>query len=240
MKKKIKVPYAIPFSIIFAFLISGCTTGYYYDLSSRELARLKLDAVRGDGGAAHRISQYYRYTREDYNNTFIWTLIGAENGYRRSMDDLTAFYFGGYRIDEKCPMRAIFWLYQLAVSNDLDTEGYWRQETFIKQLENEGYTLETARPPGDSLFPPVSSLSGSDLTRYEEGALQGSGQAALVLANHYNNTGEAESAEYWYRIGAQNGTTECQEQYGNILMGKSENLDRERGKFWLARANVGW
>jgi len=75
-----------------------------------------------------------------------------------------------------------------------------------------------------------------EAARYEEGAWLGSGQAALVLAAFSkNNSLEADAAEYWYRIGAQNGNSECMRQYGEILLGKDGSLDRERGRFWLNR-----
>ena len=121
-------------------------------------------------------------------------------------------------------------MYKLATSADGHTDRW------MNNLEDNGYTLETAKPPSDSLYPDIT-LDPNSTTRYQEGALEGSGQAALVLANHYSKASEAEEAEDWYRIGAQNGNNECMQQYGNILLGKKEMLDRERGKFWLARAD---
>ena len=238
MAEKLNALYAFKIAFLlgfFSLVMPGCATPYYYRLSSGELARLKLEAVRGDGKAAGRISDYYSFTKSDHNNEFIWTLIGAENGDTYSMDVLTAFYVGVFGEDKENFTRAIFWLYQLAIYDYEDTSNYyWRSETFIKRLESDGYTLETAKPPSDSLFPNIT-LDPNSIARYQEGALQGSGQAALVLAKHASAAGDAEEAEYWYRIGAQNGNSECMRQYGGLLLGKTEMLDQERGKFWLAR-----
>ena len=111
--------------------------------------------------------------------------------------------------------------------------GYQINDAYWDRL---GYTPATARPPSDGLFP-NKTLAISDFVRYKEGALQGSGQAALALADHYSDTGDIESAEYWYRIGTQNGNSNCQYRYGNILAGKRDMLDQERGKFWLGQIN---
>ena len=106
-----------------------------------------------------------------------------------------------------------------------------------KWLEREGYSLETAKPPSDSLFPnyaTISILSESELQQCEEGALKGSGKAALIAAQYYSEIVEdPASAEYWYQIGAQNGNSECMYQFGNILLGKTVMLDIERGQYWL-------
>ena len=131
--------------------------------------------------------------------------------------------------DKDAFTRAIYWLYQLAVSD-------WKAERQIEKLEVYGYTLETAKPPRDELFPNKEVLSGNEIAQYKEGALKGSGQAALVLANHYNDSAnDPVSAEFWYMIGAQNANNECKQYYGNILSEREGKFEQERGKFWLLK-----
>jgi TPR repeat protein len=75
------------------------------------------------------------------------------------------------------------------------------------------------------------------MVRYKDGALRGSGQAAFVIAEHYFRAGDMKSAEYWYRIGAQNGNAGCMYAFGSMLVEKQNRLDQERGRYWLARAS---
>ena len=180
-----------------------------------------LKAVRGDGLAAHHLAYHFGFINHDYNASLFWDTIGAENGNYPETQYGLAITLTWPGRDKEDMTRGIFWIYNMVVVDYRDS---------VEWLERLGHTLESARPPGDALFPSLSSLSGSDLTRYREGALQGSGQAALVLAKYYESIG-TDSAEYWYRIGAQNGNKECQRQYGNILLGKEDTLDQERGKF---------
>jgi len=194
-----------------------------------ELKNVMSKAVKGDGQAAYEVGLHFDGGCFDFENGLIWYTIGAENGHLFSMNSASILLLSPNNKDGKeAYTRGIFWVYQLAVLVDWDTEKR------LQSLVDYGYTPETAKPPSDSLFP-RKTLASSDIIRYQEGALQGSGQAALVLANHYSKASEAEEAEDWYRIGAQNGNAECMQQYGNILLGKTEMLDRERGKFWLAR-----
>jgi len=123
-------------------------------------------------------------------------------------------------------LHVVFLVYQL----NFLTEDIGYPIFCIKTLERYGYTLKTAKPPSDSMFPDIP-LTTSDVVRYKEGALKGCGQAALAVANYFKTAVDAEEAEYWYRIGAQNGNSECMEQYGNILLEKEDILDQERGKF---------
>ena len=205
-------------------MFMGCNQ--YNHLSASKLKALKLAAVRGDGEAANELSFYYGYILDD-TNTLHWASIGAENGYLYATLYLVII-LTGEKADDEVIARRIFWLFILD-----DVFGYDIDYSF--NLEEIGYSVETARPPGDNLFPHVTALSEYDVDRYKEGALKGSGQAALVLANYLNTGGDAEETEYWYRIGAQNGNRECMRQYGEILLGKKDMLDQERGKFWLNR-----
>ena len=237
-KRKAHCAIAIVFVLIFfALAMHSCATPYYYNLSEDELARLKLEAVMGDGKAAARVVDYYLFTKGDHNNEYVWTLIGAENGDTLMMEHLSSIYLGASGKVYENFTRAIFWLYQLAIYDYEETDNHWKAETFIERLEREGYTLETAKPPSDALFPSMQTLTPSGTARYKKGALQGSGQAVLVLANYLITTGDAEEAEYWYRIGAQNGDREFMRKYGSLLLWKEETLDQERGKFWLGRGN---
>ena len=216
------------FSLI--FLLNCCVSGNEGDiLSQKELETYKLLAVRGNGEASLKVAYHYGFGKNDTVNGQIWYIIGAENGHFESINNLSVSLT--YNEDYKESFeRGVFWLYKLVTVIDDEHRGL-----HLRQLEKYGYTLETAKPPSDSMFPNIL-LTTSDVVRYKEGALKGCGQAALAVANYISKGGDAEEAERWYRIGAQNGNVECMEQYGNILLEKEEMLDQERGKFWLNKA----
>ena len=226
-KKKTFCP-AFKLFLLFLFLIvaSSCSTDSSYYLLPGELANKKRLAVKGDGNAAVRVADYYSYVKNDMRNWEFWTLIGAENDYGRAMDDLMFFMPPG---EKETRTRDAFWLYRFGTMFNKDVGN---------SLKYYDCTMETAKPPSDSLYPLVSPLSETDIPKYKDGALLGIGQAAFVLGNHYTKNGtDSETAGYWYRIGAQNRNAECMQIYGDILLGKKDNLDRERGRFWLAKAS---
>jgi TPR repeat protein len=114
----------------------------------------------------------------------------------------------------------------------------YRLDSTERELNRLGYTLETAQPPEDSFFPDnYAQLSETELDLCKTGALQGNRKAALLLGKYYEEiTVDNELSEYWYRIGAQNGSPECQYKLGQILRGKDNQEDQIRGRFWLDRA----
>ena len=42
---------------------------------------------------------------------------------------------------------------------------------------------------------------------------------------------------YWLRIGAQNGSKTCMQEYSNILRNKSDKYDVIRADFWITLMN---
>ena len=231
MKKRVFCIFIFVFQIIFF----GChNSASHFDLSKDERRTLALAAVRGNGDAAYRLGDYFAFTKLDYKNMIIWHTIGAENGHVNATHSLSNILTRNEN-DEKTFLRGIFWRYKLAILGHVINEAWTSEDDLLYH----GYTLETAKPPSDSLYPSNPSLSEDEVERYKDGALRGSGKAALVFSNFYKNIADMESAEYWYQIGAQNGNVECMKQYGTILAGKEEMLDQERGKFWLQRANAG-
>jgi TPR repeat protein len=189
--------------------------------SRTELEQLSLKAVRGDIPAAQKLG--WHYSEEIHALDTYWFTIGAESG-----DSICQWSLAcALTFDNKTDTRGIFWTKTAARNND---------DSAIRQLGYLGISPDEG-PPDDSRFIFESGeLSESDLEACKDGALQGSQKAALVLAEHYRAANDAESAEYWYRIGAQNGNAECQYRYSQILFYKPTELDRERGKFWLNRA----
>ena len=190
-----------------------------------------MNAVKGDGFFARRVGDHYDFVKLDYANAIYWYTIGAENDNLSSQQALY-IHFLAYKQNNDFLLRGIFWVYKLAVV------GYPEVGVSERALECHGYTLETARPPDDALFPfNYVTLSEQVQEQCKEGALKGSGKAALIMAQYFSETAkDAGSAEYWYQIGAQNGNVECQYQYGSILAKKSDKLDKERGNFWHIRA----
>ncbi|GMO21722.1 MAG: hypothetical protein Ta2B_00540 [Termitinemataceae bacterium] len=202
----------------------------FYDLtfyiSNSEVEWLSLDAIRGDGEAAMRLMMHYGLAVHKRSESEYWTIIGAENGLDQAQmaysDDIW-----DYR-DTDTQKRAIFWLSLSART------GYYYG---VQGLKNLGFSTAVL-PPDDNLYAYLEqSISLPEISYYKDGALRGSGTAALTLALHYQNMTSAEKEhEFWLRIGAQNGNIECQYNYGLILYMKDDYLNRERGLFWLHRA----
>jgi hypothetical protein len=62
-------------------------------------------------------------------------------------------------------------------------------------------------------------------------------KAALFLGKYYSEiTVDNGLSEYWYRIGAQNGSSDCKYRLGQIMIGRNNEHDQIRGKFWLEQA----
>jgi TPR repeat protein len=195
-----------------------------YLLSASELEVLALEAMKGSGKAAADLVDYYHYGIFEAEKALPWALIGAENGHIISSYNTAFFLLNNNQND----LRGIYWLYIAAnKGNPLAKE----------RLNRLGLPLELSIPD-NSLFPDAYENISSDLIKQcEEGASQGNGQAAFIVAEYYRKiVKDAVSAEYWYRIGAQNGNPECQYNLGLILKEKQNILDQARGEFWLFRS----
>jgi hypothetical protein len=189
----------------------------------KELKELSLKAMRGDGEAAKRISRHYSIGYNDASMGLYWAVIGAENDYSDSQWSVS---------------------YQLTYSNSLDTRGiFWCIQAARKGKE---YAIDNLRRLGISpdiqYFEEIEytntggSLSEDEIAAIRENALKGSGRAALALSNYYSTMNDNELMEYWYKIGAQNGDSECQYKYGQTLKTKEGIYNHERGNFWINRA----
>ena len=194
-----------------------------------ELPQVKLDALSGDNEAALKVA-YHHSSRinEETNN---WFEIGSENGILEVQYAYVDRLLNYSNDDIESEIRGIFWL------NNLVKNGY-KYRNSIVSLDDYSYTLAVAQPPDDNWFiNDHSELSTEELTTYELGALKGSKKAALVLGRYYEEIAiNNDLSEYWYRIGAQNGSPECQYSLGQILSRKDDPEDQVRGNFWLTRA----
>jgi TPR repeat protein len=194
-----------------------------YFFSEDELPQKKRVALAGDPNVAENLSQYYKKQRDV---SFEWQIIGAENGNITSMYVLAGLFID-YNYDPR--IRGIFWLYMLAENNNQNAKEW---------LGDIGYTFETALPPDDNNFPDnYAQFSETELAHCKTGALQGNRKIALLLGKYYSEIAiDNELSEYWYRIGAQNGSSECQYKLGQILSGKDDEFDQVRGQYWLDHA----
>jgi TPR repeat protein len=81
------------------------------------------------------------------------------------------------------------------------------------------------------------ALNKGQIAALEEQALDGSGDAAMKLAEYYFMvTLQYDEAKHWYQIGAENGNAEA--MYGFWFMANAGNdpSERRRGYFWLKKA----
>jgi TPR repeat protein len=210
------------------FVIEGCAVGSSYpDNLTPYMYELALQAMAGDGTAAQSVAVYYNdYQYYDLANE--WEMIAAENGRQGSQKetgDLLSIH-----ADNQPTTRAVFWWRTVAKNGNQGGKD---------ELEYYGISVNFDFPP-DSSFPASHvGMSAATISACKEGALKGSGKAALLLAQYYGSTNASES-EYWYRIGAQNGNSECQHNLGLIYQAKPEKLDKTRGMFWLEAAENGY
>jgi TPR repeat protein len=197
-----------------------------------EFLQKMLSALSGDLEAVYEVAYYYGVGGSVYYEGMMWFTIGAENGESETQYALANMLLNFSGDDSESKTRGIFWLYTIMVKN-----GYRVEETEV-WLDRLGYTFETAQPPDDSSFPDnYVSFSETQIAECRVGALKGNKEAALLLGKHYGEIIiDNELSEYWYRIGAQNGSPECMYEMGQILIGKDDQLDHIRGRFWLDRA----
>jgi len=197
-------------------------------ISENELPQVILDALKGDTNAAFKVMLHFNAGMSDSINGFKWRIIGAENGHHETQNSLVNVLLN-FSDDDDSETRGIFWLYELAKI------GY---EGIEDDLQDYNYTPETVQPPDDSLFPDnYVLLSETELAECKTGALRGNRKAAQLLGKYYSEIKvDDELSEYWYRIGAQNGSPECQYILGQIMIAREDEFDQIRGRFWLDRA----
>jgi TPR repeat protein len=199
-------------------------------ISDSELSRTMLTALQGNPDDAFRVMLHFKVGLNNRSEGVEWMNIGAENGHLEAQYALANILLN-FSDDYYSEVRGIFWLYEMAKN------GY--RET-VDWLQDLNLTLETAEPPDDSYF--ADDLSQfSEITTviedYKIGALQGNKKAALVLGKYFEEIKkDKDSFQYWYRIGAQNGSPECQYKLGQIMGEEEDESYQTRGRYWLDRA----
>jgi TPR repeat protein len=208
-------------------------------LSDLEYEQLALEAMRGDQIAASRIVSHYFFAKNNFGLGLYWTIIETENGSIQAEADL-GMYLVDWNDFFNDRTRGIFWM-RVAAS-----KGEPLSVDRLKDLRVPIYEPL----PDDALYVYTEDIfTHQKISYYKDGALRGSGTAALTLAFHYRDFGSnkdeieywfrigaQDESEYWFRIGAQNGNAECEYNYGLILYAKGDRLNLERGLFWLQRA----
>jgi TPR repeat protein len=204
-------------------------------IPEEELQQKIIGALNGDLKSTASLMSHYGFGVRDYYEWCKWIFIAAENGLGEGHYLLSVFS-DSEDVDAKT--RGIFWLYTMVKNRYRATE---------TDLNKRGYTLNTAKPPDDDHFPDnYLQLSETEIADCKIGALKGNGKAALLLGKYYSEIKidyelfdylfSSSHEEYWYRIGAQNGSPECQYELGQILLRKDDELNKIRGNFWLRQA----
>jgi TPR repeat protein len=201
------------------------TTGSVYGISSSEIPAFELEAIRGNGEMALKLSQFYKYALNEISKAHEWEIIGAENGNVISQHNTA----NALLYNNNSDIRGIYW-YRIAASNG--------NESSKGELDLLGVSYEFDII-ADLIFESMpQDLTDKQIEQCKQGALKGNGKAALILAGYLKEKiKDKNEIEYWFRIGAQNGNLECQYNLGLILCAKPEQINQERGKFWLNCAN---
>jgi hypothetical protein len=196
-------------------------------LKTSELKKLSLKAMQGDGNAALNVAHHYTFGMQDEVTGNYWLVIGAENGDARSQWNISLM-LNYPPLSDGITTRGVFWV-QKAAKNGI--------QYAIDELVRLGISFYGSSPDDDLNSMDFSNVfTENELEQCKEFALQGSQAASLILTEHYKSINRPECVEYWLRVGVQNGSAECQYVYGQILSGKEEILDQERGKFWINSA----
>ncbi|GHV87842.1 hypothetical protein AGMMS50267_02020 [Spirochaetia bacterium] len=216
---------------------SDTSSLYPDELSESELKRLSFEAMGGSAEAAERVAKHYWavYKKNymvsdespDKQARIAWELIGAENGSGEGRYN-TAYYFSGWGFSLSKIPRAVFWL-RLEARNGYNSAMGW--------LVREAIPLDFDFPSDDSFPDSYKDMTAEMLGACEEAALNGSGKAALLLGGYYMSiVNNVDLAEYWYRIGAQNGNPLCQSDIASFYGLKGDRLNGARATFWGNKA----
>lgn len=203
----------------------------YYAVSNDTLKENILAALAGDIDSAHALAVYYGFNVKDKHDESIkWYMISAEHGHYEGQYMLANFFLN-FSTDYDSKIRGVFWLYMMAKDDYRETRNW---------LRDIGYSLDTARPPDDFNFSvDYSNLTETVIKDYKTNTLKGGKKVAWALGKYYEEMViNKDISEYWYRIGAQNGSTECQYELGKIMIGKEDEFNQVRGKYWLDRSET--
>jgi TPR repeat protein len=202
-----------------------------YILDENELLQNELDSLYGDTKASLKVCYHYVYCSKNAGELIQWFTIGAENGVPEIQYALADRLINFSNNDFDSKIRGIFWLWK-TIENGYEIK---KAKTLLNKL---GYTLDRARPPNDKCFPGTyAQISMTELADYKTAALKGNGKTAWMLGKYYDEiVFDKDLSEYWYRIGAQNDSSECQYGLSQIMIKRDNESDQIRGKFWLKRS----
>jgi TPR repeat protein len=198
-------------------------------ISESLLEQKEIEAMNGNAKVADEIADHFWLGKMDYPAALYWLGIGAENGHLESYRGLVILL----SLNKNYGSRSLYWLHRMMIAN-------YRSRDVLNLIEQLGLSVVDIQPPDDDLFSFTATpvfFSDEEIIYYEEGALCGSGRAALILANYYREVSiDLSLSEYWYQIGAQNGNVECYYQLSHCLKNSSNKLKNIRSLFWLKRA----
>lgn len=216
------------FLIMFLFT-SYCYAQDIFYIEPNEIIIREKKALEGDAESAHELSVFYEYSYNNlddlykYEKAEFWLAIAAENdsdGYY--MKELASYLIS---INPNHNTRGLYWLYKSS------EKGYDKAKSAIEKIYYK-YNFSFA---DDSDY---TDFDTEKIEVYKEGALRGSSQAALFLANYYKECVDEEQMIYWLRIGAQNGSKECMKKYAEVLSQGSDKNDIIRAEFWGTKSKL--
>lgn len=85
----------------------------------------------------------------------------------------------------------------------------------------------------------VAKLSETELTESSAAALDGNGDAALLVHMHYQMALlDDKNGEFWARIAAENGSMVGMAEYARYLLDVPDDMNCRRAQFWANRATA--
>lgn len=204
-----------------------------YFLSKKTLKTLEKQALDGSIDAALKVWEYYAFSALDYESINIWEIVLCENELSNNSNGTYnyAIMLLSQKNSEK--ERGWYWIKRCKEADYL-LDDYL--DSLYKELELNDY--------GESLGKSINDFSKMDYSEIRKSAHYGNKDAAFYLYSEKSNdveqitkntlllNPEYESAEYWLRIGAQNGNEECIRKYIELLRKSSNNYDNIRVSFW--------
>lgn len=193
-------------------------------ISISTFENLQEKTLSGNLDATNEYLDYLQLNTECITSEILeWEQIASENELVTLSNSRTNIHMYNYALTlidiEKNEARAVFWILRSNVDYKSDPTCNRIMEKY-KSIINYN----------------SSDLLPEKMDELENLAKIGSKEAAENLYLYFSKTNTMES-DYWLRIGAQNGSKTCMQEYSNILRNKSDKYDVIRADFWITLMN---
>ena len=185
---------------------------------------LKEKILSGNLDATNEFLDYLQFNTECITAEIInWEQIASENELVNLANSGINIHMYNYALTlkdiEKDETRAVFWI----LRSNID---YKSDPTCNRIIEKYQTIINSS----------TNDLLSDQIDELKKLAKIGSKEAAENLYLFFSKNNKMES-DYWLRIGAQNGSKKCMQEYSDSLRRKSDKYDNIRAGFWITLMN---